>query len=111
MDLRRVVFQVGVTYDTPLDKVQSIPGVLRAVVESVQRTRFDRAHFFSFADSSLTMEVVYYVLSNDYNVYMDIQQEINLGIKREFEARGIEFAFPTRTLHLAGTSGVNPRLQ
>ena len=38
--------------------------------------------------------------SPEYNVYMNIQQEINLEIKKEFEKRGINFAFPTQTLYM-----------
>lgn len=100
MELRRVVFKLGATYDTSLEKVKLIPPMLKNIVEKVENTRFDRAHFFEFADFSLVFEVVYYVLSNDYNVYMDIQQEINFAIKEQFEANKIEFAFPTQTVHL-----------
>ncbi len=39
-------------------------------------------------------------MSNDYNKYMDIQQEINFSIREEFEKRGIEFAYPTQTLYI-----------
>ena len=60
--------------------------------------RFDRAHFSAHGDWSLRFEVVYYVLSPDYNIYMDIQQAINLRIFEEFENMGLEFAYPTRTL-------------
>ncbi|MFH1768227.1 MAG: hypothetical protein ABH858_03595 [Candidatus Omnitrophota bacterium] len=44
--------------------------------------------------------MVYYVIGSDYNEYMDIQQEINLAIKKEFVDRKIEFAYPTQTLHI-----------
>jgi MscS family membrane protein len=45
-------------------------------------------------------EVVYYVDTRDYNVYMDIQQTINLDLFRRFEQEGIEFAYPTQTLYV-----------
>ena len=61
---------------------------------------FDRAHFKEYGDSSLDFEVVYYVDGPEYNRYMDIQQEINLAIFEEFEARGIGFAYPTRTVFI-----------
>jgi small-conductance mechanosensitive channel len=44
---------------------------------------------------------VYFVLSSDYNKYMDIQQEINFAIKEEFEKRGIDFAYPTQKLYIS----------
>lgn len=100
MAQRRIVFKFGITYDTPPDKVEQVPGVVKKAVESLQKTRFDRAHFMAFGDSSLDFEVVYFVLESDYNLYMDVQQAINLQIMRELQGLDIQFAFPTRTLHL-----------
>ncbi|MFQ5586949.1 MAG: mechanosensitive ion channel family protein, partial [Thermodesulfobacteriota bacterium] len=98
MEKRRVVFSLGVTYDTSLEQLKEIPGIIRSAITGLTGTAFDRAHFSSYGDFSLNFEVVYYILSGDYNRYMDIQQEINFAIKEEFEKRGIEFAFPTQTL-------------
>jgi len=104
---RRVVFSFGVLYDTPSAKLKKIPETVRRIIESVDQTRFDRAHFKEFGDFSLNFEVVYYVLSPDYVVYMDIQEKINLGIFEAFETEGIGFAFPTRTIHIASEPGEN----
>ena len=100
---RRVLFTIGVTYDTPREKLERIPATIREAVEAQEGVRFDRAHFFRFSDSSLDIETVYYVLSPDYGRYMDIQQAINLALVSRFADDGIEFAFPTRTLHVTGT--------
>jgi small-conductance mechanosensitive channel len=100
MGKRRVVFKLGVTYQTTLEQLKSIPGIIENIIKGVKDTTFDRAHFFSYGDFSLVFEVVYYVMSRDYNKYMDIQQVINFAIKKEFEARDIEFAYPTQTLYL-----------
>ena len=100
MEQRRVVFALGVTYETPAEKLEEIPKIVREAVEAQEQTRFDRSHFFAYGDFSLDFETVYYVLSADYNLYMDIQQAINLRIFRRFAEEGIEFAYPTRTLHL-----------
>lgn len=99
---RRVLFSLGVTYQTPAEKLKAIPVIIREAIESHgNRIRFDRAHFFAYGDFALTFEVVYFVLSPDYNVYMDIQQHVNLTIFERFDAEGIEFAYPTQTLYLA----------
>jgi small-conductance mechanosensitive channel len=103
MDRRRVVFQVGVVYQTSTQQLKEIPEIITNIIKSIDDTVFDRAHFASFGDFSLNFEVVYYVLSRDYNKYMDIQQQINFRIKEEFEKRGIEFAYPTQTLFLEKT--------
>ena len=97
---RRVVFSVGVTYQTPAETLETIPGIIREAIEDHENARFDRAHFQKYGDFSLVFEAVYYVLSSDYTTYMDIQQAINLKIFRRFEAEGIEFAYPTQTLYV-----------
>lgn len=100
MERRRVVFKLGVTYDTPLEKLKEIPCIIKDVITNAEGTLFDRAHFLSYGDFNLVYEIVYYVLDNDYNKYMDIQQRINFVIKDEFEKREIDFAFPTQTLYV-----------
>lgn len=103
MNSRRVLFQFGVTYQTPLEQLKEIPDIVKNIVQSVENTTFDRAHFYKYGDSSLIFEVVYYVLSSDYNVYMDTQQLINFALKDELEKRGVEFAYPTQTLYIQQT--------
>ncbi|NLW46889.1 MAG: mechanosensitive ion channel family protein [Firmicutes bacterium] len=100
MQQRRVLFQFKVTYDTPIELLEEIPVIVRGIIEGLDNTVFDRAHFFKFDDFSLVFEVVYYVLSSDYNRYMDIQQEINLRIMQEFKARSISFAITSQKLYL-----------
>lgn len=100
MQERRVVFSIGVTYDTPASKLAQIPQVIHEVIEAQSPVRFDRAHFKTFADSSLNFEIVYYLLSPEFRVYMDVQHAINLALVERMEQLQVEFAFPTRTLHL-----------
>jgi small-conductance mechanosensitive channel len=101
---RRVLFSLGVTYQTPPDKMRRIPVMIREIVESQDRVRFDRAHFQGFGDFALLFEVVYYVLSREYNVHMDIQQSINMTLLERFAAEGIEFAYPTQTVFVSGVT-------
>jgi small-conductance mechanosensitive channel len=105
MQERRVVFSFGVLYQTAVRELEEIPAVVRRIVDDTDNTRFDRAHFKEFGDSAYVFEVVYYVLQPDYNLYMDCQQRINLELCRAFEERGIGFAYPTRTLHVAADTG------
>jgi small-conductance mechanosensitive channel len=95
---RRVVFKLGVTYQTPREKLSRIPTIIREAIEEQDNTRFDRSHFQAYGDFSLNFESVYYIASPDYNLYMDIQQAVNLRIHERFEQEGIEFAYPTQTL-------------
>jgi small-conductance mechanosensitive channel len=102
---RRVVFSIGVTYDTSREKLRRIPGIIREAIEAEDKTRFDRSHFMNYGDYSLQFETVYYVLSADYNSYMDIQQAIYFAIHEAFEQEGIEFAYPTQTLFVTQAAG------
>jgi len=97
---RRVVFTLGVTYGTAKDKLEKIPEILREAIEAQDKAKFDRSHFASYGDFSLNFETVYFVMDSDYNLYMDIQQAINLAVYQRFAEEGIEFAFPTQTLFL-----------
>jgi small-conductance mechanosensitive channel len=99
---RRVVFKVGVTYQTPAEQLASIPGRLQEIVESQENTTFDRAHFLELGDFALIFEVVYFVEVPDVKVFMDVQQAINLQVLRNFEEACIEFANPTQTLFVQG---------
>lgn len=99
MQERRITFGFGILYETPYDTLKEVPNMVKTIIEGVDQVRFDRAHFKSYGDSSLDFEVVYYVLDGDYNLYMDIQQEINLGIFKKFEEEGIGFAYPTQTVY------------
>jgi small-conductance mechanosensitive channel len=100
MERRRVLFQLKVVYQTPLERVKEIPIMLAKIIKGVEGTVFDRAHFLSFGDFSLDFEVVYYVIGGDYNKYMDIQQQINFAVMREFAEKKIEFAYPSQTVFL-----------
>ena len=98
MKTRRIVFGLGVVYQTPAEEIQAIPGIVEDIIKSHDLTRFDRAHFKSFGDFALVFEFVYHVLAPDYNKYMDVQQYINVKIMKLFAERKIEFAYPTQQL-------------
>lgn len=97
MQQRRIVASVGIVYETPPEGVEKAAKIIRESVESLgpERVRFDRAHFKQLGAYSLDFEYVYFVLSSDFNVYMDAQQEINLKLFRRFSEAGLEFAYPT----------------
>jgi len=106
---RRVLFVVGVQYDTPPEKAERIPGIIREVVSAQRLVRVDRSHLARLSESSIDFETVYYFSSPDYNLYMDTQQAIVLELLRRFAAEGIQFAFPTRTVFVRDTAGDGAR--
>ena len=103
MNERRQVFTVGLSYGTPPDLLEQVPGMIRDAIEQHREVlRFDRAHFARLGESSYEFEAVYVMLTPDYGTFMNVQQAINLTLVRRFAEAGIEFAFPTRTINIAG---------
>jgi small-conductance mechanosensitive channel len=100
MQERRVLFRLNVIYQTPASQLEEIPKIVKGIIEKHSDVRFDRGHFASYGDFSLSFEFVYFVIGSDIIKYMDTHQAINLEIYKEFEKRGIEFAYPTQTLFL-----------
>lgn len=100
LERRRVVFSIGVVYNTPAEKLRRIPAMIKGIVSAQPSVDFDRAHMKGFGDFSVLYEIVYYINSPDYVLFMDTQQEICLRMFEQFEAAGIEFAYPTQTLYL-----------
>jgi small-conductance mechanosensitive channel len=97
---RRIVFTIGVTYGTPIEKLRKIENMIREIIGQFKICQVDRIHFREFGAYSLNFEVVYYIDSSEYKTYMDIQQQINFGIAEAFEKEKIQIAFPTQTIFL-----------
>ena len=102
MQQRRMIYSIGVTYQTSADQIKSIPTTIETIVTNTTNAIFNRCHFTGFGDFSLNFEIVYYIDNPNYTSALDIQQSINLSIMRRFEEQGIEFAFPSQTLYLEG---------
>lgn len=98
MQTRRIQFSLGVVYQTPSEKLKRIPDIVKEIITSTPDLSYDRGHFSGFGSFSLNFEFVYFVNSPDYNVYMDKQQTVYLGIFEAFEREEIEFAYPTQQL-------------
>ena len=92
MQKRRVLFNVKVAYDTPLSQLKLIPRALMEIIQKTDAVVYDRAHFAGFDDVGYLFEVVYYVLSSDYNKYMDIQQQMNFNIIEYLNSNDIKIA-------------------
>jgi len=108
MELRRIAFRFVVSYRTSAQQAERIPEAVKALITGADGTRFDRAHLLQFNERGLEYEVVYYVLSADYNRYMDIQQAINIGIMREVESLGLQFGWQELHVHVAAEQGGRP---
>lgn len=98
IEKRRDSFSFGVAYDTPIEKLKKIPGIVKEIIEKQELAEFDRAFFTDFGDFSLNFGVVFFCNSGDYGEFLSTKQEINFELKERFEKEGIEFAYPTQTI-------------
>jgi len=85
-----------------------IPGIVQEIIQAQPQTRFGRVHLREYGAFSLDYEIVYFMLTSDYNVFMDTQQAINLGILKCFAEEGIELPYPTQTVFVAQPSEDSP---
>ena len=99
MERRRVGMQFGVTYDTPVDKLKQIKGIIERIFDTIDNAELDRVFFTTFGDSALLFDVVYYINSREMKDYLEVQERYNLELLTIFAEVGIEFAFPTQTIY------------
>lgn len=104
---RRIVFQLHLKMNASTDTLKNAVSIISAIIRTKQRVRFERCHFMKINHASFDIETVYWVLSDDYDTYMDIQQDILFDIKNAFEQEGIVFTCPTaQTVHVMPTEVV-----
>lgn len=95
---RRVVFTFNLVYETDADHVATVPPLVKSIILSHEKVRFDRSHFAKFGDNALAFETVYWMLDPDFNLYMDTQQSIMLQLMRALQQAGIRFAVPRQSM-------------
>ncbi|BAV64743.1 mechanosensitive ion channel family protein [Sphingobium cloacae] len=101
---RRVSFAIGVIYQTPEEKADAIPGMLKEIVEK-EGHLFVNAGLVSFGASSLDFELNFDVPDPDRHDYFQSRHRVGLAIWKRFNAEGIEFAYPTQTSFTAAPDG------
>ena len=102
---RRVRTNIGLVYGTNIDQLQAIVNDLQKLIDDHERTNQDGfARFMDFGASSLDIQLVYYINTMDWNVFLDVKQEINFEIMRIVDRNGSDFAFPTQTIHVESSN-------
>ena len=97
LDRRRMSYALGVVYETPLERLEAIPGIVREIVEATDKCSIVRCGFTGFGASSLDFELQLDVHSENYNEVFDTHGRVGLAILKAFGAAGIAFAYPTQT--------------
>lgn len=101
----RRLFNIGITYDTPPEKIKRALEIIKDILkdhEGMSPEFPPRVYFNEFNSDSLNILVIYWYHPPNYWDFMQFGEKINLEILNRFNSEGIDFAFPTQTLHLAG---------
>ena len=102
---RKIVLQLGLTYDTSpenMDKALDILGEIAA--ENNDLTGEPTIFFSGFGDFSMNITFIYYIAKE--SSIASTQNNINLAVLKQFNAAGLEFAFPTQTLYNIDTNKI-----
>ena len=100
--MRRVATTIGVTYDTTPDAMESLLAGLRKMLAEYDKVWDDAVYvnFTAFGDSSLDVDMRYFVMTTDYNEWLHLREDINLKIMRIVYGLELDFAFPSTTVYL-----------
>lgn len=96
MKKRRVVFNIGIVYETSYEKIKKVNSIVEEIISSKENTEFNRCTLLQLASDNIQFEIVYYINNQDYDLYMLTQESINLDLIKEFAKHKIEFAYPTQ---------------
>lgn len=95
---RRVVISVGVGYESDLDKVEACSKETIGSLEDTIREKGVSVHFLEFGDSSINLEIKFWVEYPNNGTYMNSVSAGVKAIKKAFDKEGINIPFPIRTL-------------
>ena len=98
--MRRIVSKIGLTYDTTPEKMNKAIDILKNIPKKVSGIDAKDVYvFFSdFADFSMVITFIYFIKKKS-DITSTIS-EVNLEVLDAFNKAGLDFAFPTQTLHL-----------
>lgn len=97
------VMDIGITYNTPPEKVQQALDILKALLDNHEcmNPNFPpRAFLAGFGDFSLNLQATYWYHSAKYIDYLAFSEKINMELLKRYNEAGIDFAFPTQTLYV-----------
>ena len=99
---RRYNTSLVLTYDTPVELIETYVKGLKEIVKLHPHTRKDyyEIHFHSYGDFSLNILVYIFFEAPDWSEELVARHEFNLETKKLAEALGINFAFPTQTIQI-----------
>jgi MscS family membrane protein len=106
MPKRRIKMTLGLSYDTSAKQMKAALKEIEKILEEDKGVdqEYKLVQFTDFGASSMDVFLYYFSTSTVWKEYLDTRERVNLKIMDKVEELGLEFAFPTQTLHLKGDS-------
>lgn len=100
---RRWRTMLSVTYDTPPEKIEAFCEGIRELVRLHPYTRKDYYHIYASEFGAHSLDILVYIFFDapDWGTELRERHRLFISILRLAKQLGVEFAFPTQTLHLA----------
>jgi small-conductance mechanosensitive channel len=111
MHRRHVQFTLRANPDTPPQLAAKVPQALKNIVAPKDKVAFERAHIKALDQKFIEFEVAYNILTDDFVLYMDTQQQIILEAMQMFIDLGISTSIPPQELLLREPGLASPQSQ
>lgn len=99
--VRRVKFNIGLTYETTPEQIKAIVADIQAMINQHPKTNQEgKVRFQEFGSSSLDILVMYFVDSPKWNDLIDVKEDVNYKIMDIVKKHNSDFAFPSTTVYL-----------
>lgn len=106
MGKRKIDFRIGISYNTPIDKVEQAIFRLREMIQAHEGIHPETilVTFDKLSESSLELFFYFFTKTTVWSEYLEVKQEINLKIIEILTEEGIEIAFPSQTLYITASN-------
>lgn len=100
--MRRCLITLGITYNANAEQMADLVKGLREMLvgDDMVQHQGSNVHFTTFGDSSLNVEMAFFIKTADYSKFLQSRQEINIKIMHIVQNLGLDFAFPSTTVYL-----------
>ncbi len=99
--VRRVKFNIGLTYETSTDQIKAIVTDIQEMINKHEKTNQEgKVRFQEFGSSSLDIMVMYFVDSPKWEDLINVKQDVNYKIMEIVKKNNSDFAFPSTTVYL-----------
>ncbi len=111
-DMNLFLHKLQLRFETSPDQLRLVLARLRELLMAHPKVSPDpaRVRFVGYGESSLEVELFAFIETRDWNEFLAIQEDLNLRVKDVVKSSGTDFAFPSQTVYLQQSEGLDAGL-